>query len=274
VTRLQGWAARITVALFVSTATVRAQPSVPSDPEPSFLPDLLERYSRSVFHFNRLFYQGMGRILGWLDAPESGILATAGSGVANAVGNLVKEPITAVSSLLVGDLPTAGLAVRRLAINSTAGYLGVRDRASEWGYTERPADLGLSLCRLGVGEGGYIVLPFIGPRTIRDGLSDIVLTNAILWPLVGAVTGGGASLQTILIAEGIEVAADIVGTRQIDPVARDISMEDYVKMRANYLAQRRQRCGGESLPDRSIYDVDTSARIEPGGSPDGRLISD
>jgi phospholipid-binding lipoprotein MlaA len=209
--------------------------------EDSLAYGLLDQYSRGVFNFNRFIYQEIGQLHGW-KLPYSDALAVIGSGLSNAVSNLTNEPITAVSSVIVGDPGTAGRAVTRFAINSTAGFLGVYDRASDWGYAPRHADFGLSLCRMGVGEGGYVVLPFIGPRTLRDGLSDIVLTNLVLWPLVGMATGGGASLQTILIAEATEVVADIVATRQIDPLAKRISLDDYTAMRIAYLAERRGRC--------------------------------
>ena len=167
-------------------------------------------------------------------------------GPGRVISNLVNEPLTALSSLVVGDLPTAWNAVQRFGINSTAGVLGWWDEASTLGYKPVPADIGLSLCRMGVGEGGYVVLPFIGPRTYRDAAVDVVLVNALLWTTTGAIFSSGLSLQTIVIAESIEVAADIVATRQIDPRAKDLRFDDYDKMRADYLAQRRQRCAVDS----------------------------
>jgi phospholipid-binding lipoprotein MlaA len=218
-------------------------PGDPSRGEASVAAELLDGYSHGVFNFNRFIYTGVGELPEQLSIRGGATLSHVGGGLVNFVSNLTNEPITAVASLLVGDLTTARRAVERFAINSTVGFLGVVDRASEWGYPPRHTDFGLSLCRLGVGEGGYVVLPFIGPRTVRDGVSDVVLTNLLLWPLVGAVTGGGASLRTVLIAESIEIAADVVATRQIDPLARQLSMDDYDAMRAGYLAQRRLRCG-------------------------------
>ena len=98
------------------------------------------------------------------------------------------------------------------------------------------------MCQAGLGEGGYVVLPFIGPRTVRDGFADVVLVNAVLWTLVGASLGTGASLQTIAIAEAIEVVADIIATRQIDPNAKVVHFDDYEAVRKAYLEQRRARC--------------------------------
>ena len=67
------------------------------------------------------------------------------------ISNLVNEPLTALSSLAVGDMSTAWNAVQRFGINSTVGVLGWWDEASTMGYEPEPADIGLSLCRMGVG---------------------------------------------------------------------------------------------------------------------------
>ncbi|BBK32513.1 hypothetical protein STHU_31470 [Allostella humosa] len=164
-------------------------------------------------------------------------------GVGNMMSNLVNEPITVVSSLAVADLPTAWTATRRFAVNSTEGFLGWYDYAAARGLPPVHADIGLSLCRYGVGEGGYVVLPLIGPRTVRDAVADVVLVNAILWTALATALGTGATLQTIVIAETVEIAADIVATRQIDPQAKALGAGEYGATRAEYLRQRRLRCG-------------------------------
>lgn len=93
-----------------------------------------------------------------------------------------------------------------------------------------------------MGEFGYVVLPLIGPRTGRDAMADVALMNVLLWSFAGVAAGTGASLQTILIAEGIEVVADIAATRQFDREATKVTTRDYDATRAAYLAQRRARC--------------------------------
>ena len=233
--------------------------------------DPLNGYNRIIFAINRTFYSLPGRLVGddktpanTSDSPSSGVPAPGGgtsgeavpsiaalaeppppaAGPARVISNLVNEPLTALSSLAVGDLPTAWNAVQRFGINSTVGLLGWRDEASTMGYEPKPADIGLSLCRMGVGEGGYVMLSFIGPRTYRDGAADLVLVNALLWTVTAAIFSTGLSLQTFIIAETIELTADIVAARQIDPRAKELDYNDYEKQRANYLAQRRERCAG------------------------------
>ena len=212
--------------------------------------DALNWYNQVIFAFNHAVYSVLGRVTGGdtaaasePPAPDPRTPPPAPSGPGQVISNLINEPLTALSSLVVGDLPTAWNAVQRFGINSTVGVLGWWDEARAMGIEQEPADIGLSLCRMGVGEGGYVMLPFIGPRTYRDGFVDVVLVNALLWTATGAIFSSGLSLQTIIIAELIEVAADIVATRQIDPRAKALNFDDYDKQRADYLAQRRERCG-------------------------------
>jgi phospholipid-binding lipoprotein MlaA len=245
------------LALLLLCAPAAAEPAAAD----SAANDLLNGYNRIIFAINHAVYSTLDSVMGWGHAAEPPKPDTAeplkpdtaeppapspAPGPGRVISNLVNEPLTALSSLVVGDLPTAWNAVQRFGINSTAGVLGWWDEASTLGYKPMPADIGLSLCRMGVGEGGYVVLPFIGPRTYRDAAVDVVLVNALLWTTTGAIFSSGLSLQTIVIAESIEVAADIVATRQIDPRAKDLRFDDYDKMRGDYLAQRRQRCAADS----------------------------
>ncbi|BBK42429.1 hypothetical protein STVA_24490 [Allostella vacuolata] len=205
----------------------------------------LDRYNRMVFAFNSVVDEGFAAGAAWFAPPATQVpRRRVRGGLGNMMSNLVNEPLTIVSSLAVADLPTAWTATQRFAVNSTVGFLGWYDRASGYGIPPIHADLGLALCRYGVGEGGYLMVPFIGPRTVRDAVADVVLVNAILWTSLAALLGTGASIETILIAEAVEIAADVVATRQIDPKARGRGLgRDFAAVREDYLRQRRQRCG-------------------------------
>lgn len=215
--------------------------SASGDPPPDYYDGgALDRYSRALFWFNRQFYEGL-RAVGEA-TPGDAFTGAIAQGLGNMAANLVNEPVTALTGVVSGDFPTAANAVGRFGVNTTVGLLGWNDVAAGWGLEPKVADIGLALCQAGVGEGGYVVLPFIGPRTARDGFADVVLVNAALWTLIGASLGTGASLQTILIAESIEIIADVIATRQIDPHAKIDHFDDYEAVRAAYLAQRRARC--------------------------------
>lgn len=222
-------------------------------PADSYDGGILDTYSRALFWFNRQVYDGLNAVADALaggkpDAPvgETGLSGPArtavGRGVGNMASNLVNEPVTALASAVSGDFAGAANAVSRFGINTTVGLLGWNDVAADWGLEPKITDIGLVMCQAGMGEGGYVVLPFIGPRTVRDAVADVVLVNAILWTAIGASLGTGATWRTIAIAEAVEIVADIIATRQIDPNAKVVHFDDYEAVRQAYLEQRRIRC--------------------------------
>jgi len=104
-------------------------------------------------------------------------------GVHNFLGNL-ELPTIFVNDMLQGDVSRAGKSMWRLVINSTAGLGGILDPASKMGIPGHGEDFGQTLAVWGVGEGPYLVLPFLGPSNPRDatGLAvDVVMdpTNQI-----------------------------------------------------------------------------------------------
>lgn len=249
-------AALLTLLAMTAPATAQeaAQPAPPTAAMPAVtMPaapsgGILDAYSRVMFSFNQTLYAKLDQASAWWSGKPAGATtqtaapATGGGSLGNVVANLVNEPVTAVTALAVGEVGNSWRSVERFAINSTAGILGYYDTATAWGYAPAVTDAGLSLCKAGVGEGPYLVLPFVGPRTVRDAMSDVVLTNVVLWVAAGSLLGTGASVQTIIIAESVEIVADIVATRQIDPQAKAIGFADYDTTRDRYLAQRRARC--------------------------------
>lgn len=240
-------AALLAIALGFGPAPAQAL-----DPAPgAYDGGMLDSVSRALFTFDKYVYAGLSKAGQWLSgpvdepaaaAPGEAAQSTLGRGLGNVTSNLVNEPVTAVAGLAVGAFDKSWHATKRFAINSTAGLLGWYDVADAWGLPRRHEDVGLLMCRAGVGEGGYVVLPLIGPRTVRDAGADIVLTSAILLTFTGVALGDGLTLQTFLIAETIEIAADIFATRQMDSHAAELSFDDYDQMRSAYLAQRRARC--------------------------------
>lgn len=90
-------------------------------------------------------------------------------GVSNIFSNVGEVPNT-INGLLQGDFKGAAHDTGRLLLNSTLGIAGLLDVAQ---YMNLPADdsedFGQTLAVWGVGQGPYLVLPFLGPSTLRDG---------------------------------------------------------------------------------------------------------
>lgn len=88
----------------------------------------------------------------------------------NMFGN-VADVWTAVNQLLQGKPVEAVGDLSRFVINSTLGFFGVADVASSFGFEKHREDFGQTLGRWGLGSGPYLVLPFFGPSSLRDGVA-------------------------------------------------------------------------------------------------------
>lgn len=93
--------------------------------------------------------------------------------VRNFLRNL-NSPIIIGNELLQGDLKGAGNATARVVINTLAGFGGLFDFASEGGIEYQPEDFGQTLATWGVGDGMYVMLPLLGPSTLRDASGNLV----------------------------------------------------------------------------------------------------
>lgn len=80
----------------------------------------------------------------------------------------VSSPILVGNELLQGDFHQAGVSTARFIINTTAGVGGLMDPAEGAGLHYADADFGQTLGVWGFGDGFYMVLPVIGPSSLRD----------------------------------------------------------------------------------------------------------
>lgn len=88
-------------------------------------------------------------------------------GIRNALNNLTM-PWSFANALLQGDPGRAGSALLRFIVNATIGIGGLFDPATDMGIDYVDEDLGQTLAVWGMGEGFYVVLPFLGPSSLRD----------------------------------------------------------------------------------------------------------
>ena len=140
-------------------------PSAKRDPNDPF-----ERVNRSMYQFNvaadRAIFQPAGR------AWQAVVPRPVRRGLNNFVGNL-EYPVTIVNDLLQGKLRDTGTDVTRLLINTVFG-LGFFDPATQAGLERHNEDFGQTLGKWGVPTGPYLMLPFLGPSTMRDAPAKLV----------------------------------------------------------------------------------------------------
>ena len=127
--------------------------------------DCFEPLNRATFALN----QGLDKaILKPVAKGYRALPTPIKKGTGNVLDNL-STLITIPNNVLQGDFKLAGINTGRLVVNTTLGVLGIFDIASEVGFPKYvKEDYGQTLGTWGVGPGCYLVLPVLGPSTIRD----------------------------------------------------------------------------------------------------------
>ncbi len=139
--------------------------------ETQLIADPIEPFNRAMFAFNDkvYFYVLKPVVRVYRHVPEPARVS-----LGNFFSNL-RAPIRMVNSLLQLKLVDAGNELLRFGINSTVGVGGLFDPAGRYlGIRRVDEDLGQTLGHYGVGQGFYIVMPFFGPTTLRDGVGSFV----------------------------------------------------------------------------------------------------
>ena len=133
--------------------------------EPKEVKDCFEKLNRATFALN----QGLDKAIIKPIAKGYRKLPTPiQKGTKNAATNL-SNLITIPNNILQGDIKTAIINTGRLVVNTTVGILGTVDVANKMGFPKyEREDYGQTLGAWGVGPGCYLVLPVLGPSTIRD----------------------------------------------------------------------------------------------------------
>ena len=132
--------------------------------------DPIESFNRASFWFNDKLYfyllKPAARV--YRVVPEQGRTS-----VSNVFSTLA-TPIRFVNCLLQLKLKDAGNELGRLALNTTVGMAGLLDPAKTLGMKKKKEDFGQTLGHYGVGQGFYLVIPVLGPSSLRDGTGLVV----------------------------------------------------------------------------------------------------
>jgi phospholipid-binding lipoprotein MlaA len=203
---------------------------------------LLEKYNRMMHGFNQWLFSWFSPEENAADPLTSLIPGPVKDGTVNFMSNLVNEPLTIAASLLEGDEANARNSATRFVVNTTLGLGGLIDVAKRLGYTSQHRDLGLAMCKYGVPAGPHIVVPLVGPRTLRDGTADVVLVNAMYLTLLATIFGTSPNVGMVIGIILMETIGDLAIVRQIDSPSMDEMNEPYENIRDRYLLAREAKC--------------------------------
>ena len=139
--------------------------------DPANIKDCHEKLNRFTFAINKklddIIFEPVAKTYRVLPSPIR-------NGVSNSLNNL-SNLVTIPNNVLQGELKKAGTNTSRFAINTTLGILGFIDVAEKIGFEKyEKEDYGQTFAAHGVGPGCYLVLPVLGPSTVRDTTSSLV----------------------------------------------------------------------------------------------------
>tara|TARA_B100001057_G_scaffold471874_1_gene534602 strand:- start:130 stop:912 length:783 start_codon:yes stop_codon:yes gene_type:complete len=179
-------------------------------------------------------------------------------GVSNALDNLTSL-VTIPNNVLQGELKKAGVNTGRFAINTTIGVLGIFDVAEMMGFPEYvKEDYGQTLGTYGIGPGCYLVLPVIGPSTIRDTAGSFInVLGGDPWYNASA-SGNNEYLSettyaTSRVMTGIDFRAKNIDS--LDNLEKN-SMDFYASVRSLYLQDRQMKISNTKAIIKTMDDSD------------------
>ena len=102
-------------------------------------------------------------------------------GIYNSISN-IDDISVSLNNLLQGKFKEGFSDIARFTINSTLGLAGIIDVATKMGFDKHDEDFGQTLAVLGVPHGPYIMLPGLGPSSLRD--TSAMIPDAFLSPSI------------------------------------------------------------------------------------------
>lgn len=200
-----------------ATADAAESVSNPADP--------WEGFNRAMFSFNdHLDRYALKPVAKGYDYVMPDL---AQQGVSNFFGNL-GDVGNFLNDLMQLKFKHAAQDFGRVAFNSTIGLAGILDVATPMGLPKHNEDFGQTLGYWGVPSGPYLVLPFFGPSTVRDGVSKIP----------------DAAMDPVVYEDNVKVRNSAMALRIVDKRANLLKKEEivtgdrYIFIRDSYLQQR------------------------------------
>ena len=206
--------------------------------------DPLEPMNRAIFEFNEIVDDNVLKPIakGYKYVTPDPVEV----GISNFFSN-IGEIGTITTDLLQLKFAQAGRDTMRFFLNSTLGIFGIFDVATPLGLSKNKEDFGQTLGFWGVPDGPYLVLPFLGPSSFRDGPSMIV--DYELSPVEQLHHEERQVLQTLDI---VDTRARLLrATKILDTAAKD----KYIFIRESYLQKRESQVNDGNVKEEFEIDV-------------------
>jgi phospholipid-binding lipoprotein MlaA len=216
--------------------------------------DPLEGFNRGVYKFNDTVDKAAVRPIA--GAYKAVLPSPIRSGVSNFFSNL-GDVVTVINDLLQFRFDKAMDDAGRVAINTTFGIGGIFDWASKDGIEKRNEDFGQTLAYWGWKDSTYLVLPLIGPSTVRD-TGGLIVDSAFFDPIY--YVRDARDRNQLLITKYVDKRAQYLpGSDLLDEAALD----PYVFMRDAYLQRRSNMVHDEQEVSRAVDESEAEDAVAP-----------
>ncbi len=217
--------------------------------------DCFENINRATFKFNQVLD---GAILEPIAKAYRFLPPPVRVGTGNALNNL-SNLVTIPNNFLQGDFKKAGVNVGRFIINTTIGVVGIFNVAEKIGFSEyEREDYGQTLGTMGVGAGCYLVLPVLGPSTVRDTAGSFInIIGGDPW-YNASINGNNEYLSKSQYAATKVLTGIDFRAKNIDSInnLEKNSMDFYASVKSLYLQDRQQKIINRNGSLEIIYDGD------------------
>ena len=220
--------------------------------------DPWEGFNRKVFVFNDAVDEAVLKPVA--TAYRDVVPELVRTGVSNVLGN-IGDIWSAANHLLQGKIHHGLDMGMRVLTNSVFGLGGLLDPATEMGLVRRSEDFGQTLGRWGLGPGPYLVLPLLGPSTLRDG-SALLLDRQAAPSTLANTDAGTYGIATL---EVIALRASLLGASKL---LDDVALDKYTFLRQAYLSRRLDLVYDGAPPLQAFDDEPAEApSTAPGAAP-------
>jgi phospholipid-binding lipoprotein MlaA len=214
--------------------------------------DPLEGYNRFMFRVNDGLDNAVVKPVA--QGYQKVVPQTVRAGVSNFFGNF-GDAWSAINHLLQGKATDAAEMTIRVATNTVFGIGGLFDVASELGIERRSEDFGQTLGRWGMPAGPYLVLPALGPSTIRDASARPL---DMAWS-PSRVINDEATRTTLTMLSFVDTRAGLLNASRI---LDEVALDKYVFVRDAYLS-RRKSLVYDGNPPEEAEKPDVTDKAEP-----------
>ena len=191
--------------------------------------DPFENWNRKVFAFNDKVDTAVLKPVA--ETYRDNVPKLVRTGVDNVLGNIYDVWSTA-NHFLQGKFQSGLEMGMRVLTNTVFGLGGLLDPASEMGLTRRSEDFGQTLGKWGIGTGPYLVLPLLGPSTVRDGVGLVIDRQTAPSTLPDTRAGR----YSVMALELVNTRANLL---QAGALVDQVALDKYAFIRDAYLARRR-----------------------------------